>query len=143
MSAFRSPKRSEYSEIPESRSLYYFSIGDKIMHDYDFGSTTSTLITFVGDTTRTPQRDVVRLLARNVPAKHQCADCGAPADYICMECAYDYENPFYCDECSEKHDHDDMLLPVANSPRMGVCGYGGEQDTFTFIPGKTKAGDGK
>ena len=26
-----------------------------------------------------------------------------------------------------------MLLPVTNSPRMGECGYAGEQDIYKFI----------
>ena len=26
----------------------------------------------------------------------------------------------------------DMLLPIVNSPRMGVCGYEGELDVYTF-----------
>lgn len=45
--------------------------------------------------------------------------------------------PFLCDECLEKIEegnmetdeefdfHTDFLLPVCNSPRMGVCGYEG------------------
>jgi len=27
-----------------------------------------------------------------------------------------------------------MMLPVTNSPRMGVCGYCGELDTYEFVP---------
>ncbi|MCL2426791.1 MAG: DUF6398 domain-containing protein, partial [Oscillospiraceae bacterium] len=51
-------------------------------------------------------------------------------------CVYDYRNPFYCSKCVKKHEHDDMLLPVTNSPRMGECGYDGELDVFTFDPSK-------
>jgi len=30
---------------------------------------------------------------------------------------------FYCDECGTEHDcEEEMMLPVLNSPRMGVCG---------------------
>ena len=30
---------------------------------------------------------------------------------------------FYCDECGTEHDcGEEMMLPVLNSPRMGVCG---------------------
>jgi len=143
LSAFRSPKRTERFDIPKSWKLSSFITGDKILHEYDFGSTTTTLITVVGETTRKPQREVVRLLARNVPVDYKCEECGAPADYICMDCVYDSDNPFYCDDCGEKHEHEDMLLPVANSPRMGVCGYEGEQDTFTFISAKFKPAGSK
>ena len=81
----------------------------------------------MGRAKRPPQRKAVRLLARNVPPKFPCADCGAEAAYI----NYDSENPFYCEKCAGKRD-EDMLLPVTNFPRMGVCGYCGVQDTFAF-----------
>jgi hypothetical protein len=40
---------------------------------------------------------------------------------------YEPQNPFYCEHHSEDHDCDEpeMLLPVVNSPRMGMCGYTG------------------
>jgi hypothetical protein len=46
----------------------------------------------------------------------------------------DTDNPFFCDSCAEKHEHEEMLLPVVNSPRMGVCAYDGELDVFAFKP---------
>lgn len=39
---------------------------------------------------------------------------------------------FWCEECYEKNDEEEyedecyeseMMLPICNSPRMGVCGY--------------------
>ena len=131
MSAFRAAKSGWGDEISESRTVGSFEVGDKIVHEYDFGSTTETLITFVGKTKRPPQRNAVRLLARSVPPKFLCADCGAEAAYIDTEAMYDSENPFYCEKCAGNRD-EDMLLPVTNSPRMGVCGYCGDQDTFAF-----------
>ena len=138
LSAFRSPKRSAYGEIAASKKLYNFIKGDKILHEYDFGTTTESLITIIGNTKRKPQKENVRLLARNVPLEIKCRTCAAPAQYICTECVYDYRNPFYCDKCIKKHEHDDMLLPVTNSPRIGQCGYEGELDVFTFKPGNFK-----
>jgi hypothetical protein len=40
---------------------------------------------------------------------------------------YERQNPFYCELHSEDHDCEEaeMLLPVVNSPRMGMCGYTG------------------
>lgn len=44
------------------------------------------------------------------------------------------KNPFWCDECLQEEYSDDeedgyyepeFLLPICNSPRMGVCGYEG------------------
>lgn len=125
-----------YGEVGKARKLQVFSVGDTLLHEYDFGTTTETIITIVGQTTRKKQRETARLLARNVPPTFECATCGKPAAYICTECMYDSDNPFYCRECGEKHDHDDMLLPVTNSPRMGECGYDGELDVFTFDSAK-------
>jgi len=129
LSAFRG---SGQREIGKARKLKDFSAGDYFMHEYDFGSTTEILITIVGEITRPAQKDAVRLLARNVPPQPICALCTKPAEYICIECMCDYDNPFYCKECGGKHEHDDMLMPLTNSPRMGTCGYSGEFDTYTF-----------
>ena len=133
MSAFSGPG---HEEIEEDRKLDTFSVGDRLLHEYDFGSTTESLVSFVGSIQRKPQKEAVRLLARNVPPQFQCAECGAPAENICTECLYGADNPFYCKKCSETHEHEDMMLPVTNSPRMGVCGYDGELDRYVFDPDK-------
>ena len=132
LSEFRNTKRSHYEGVAKNRKINTFSTGDKVLHEYDFGSTTETLITIVGSIVRNPQKAAVRLLARNVAPEFQCTECGAPAKYICTDCMYDCDNPFYCKKCGKKHIHDDMFLPVTNSPRLGVCGYAGELDTFGF-----------
>jgi len=141
LSQFRSAKRSHYDEISKNRKLSAFSTGDKFIHEYDFGSTTETLITIVGATVRKPQKATVRLLARNVAPEFSCAKCGSSAKFICTECMYDHKNPFYCKKCGKKHIHDDMLLPVTNSPRFGVCGYEGERDTFGYDPKGVRDGE--
>lgn len=123
---------SGYGDIGKSRKWNVFGPGDTLLHEYDFGSTTECLITIIGRTRRGPQRSTVRLLARNVPPQFQCAQCGAPASDICTECVYEIDNPFYCAACGKQHEHEDMMLPVTNSPRMGVCGYCGELDTYAF-----------
>ena len=138
-------------EIGMARKINTFRAGDSFLYDYDFGSTTTLKIT-VMDTGffRPRQRNAVRLLARNEDYVFECRDCGQPADYVNAEC-FDYvENPFICEACAEKQrqraengeDEDepddeqrydpDMLLPIVNSPRMGVCGYEGELDVYTF-----------
>ena len=44
-----------------------------------------------------------------------------------MECLYEFLNEvFLCEDCAKTHACDEeMRLNVCNSPRMGVCGYGG------------------
>jgi hypothetical protein len=134
LSAFHGSGRSE---IGKARKLNTLAVGDQLEHEYDFGDTTESVITIVGETTRKTQKDAVRLLARNIPPVFQCSVCGKPAAAICTECSYETDNPFFCDSCAEKHEHEDMLLPVTNSPRMGVCGYDGELDVFAFKPDKS------
>ena len=133
MSAFMG---SGYTEYPMSRKLNRFVPGDKITHEYDFGSTTTLLITFVGITHRPKQREVVRLLARNVSPQFTCAECGAPATHVLMDRWYQDKDPFLCETCLRKEDDWEIALPVTNSPRMGVCGYTGEFDKYEYIPEK-------
>jgi hypothetical protein len=134
MSAFFYPG---YIEIPMGRKLKNFVVGDEFLHHYDFGTTTETVITFIGNTIRRPQRGIVRLLARNDPPVFNCKACGNPAQYICKMYDGSSEDIFYCKDCVEDHldaDLDFHLLPITNSPRMGECGYEGEYDVFTFDP---------
>ncbi|MCL2135778.1 MAG: hypothetical protein FWH37_09605 [Candidatus Bathyarchaeota archaeon] len=129
-------------ELGKSRKIGSLCVGDKIMYEYDFGSTTELLLTIVGVVRRPKQCESVRLLARNVPLNYVCVDCGKSADYVCTECLCDYdaENPFFCKKCCKKHGetHDGMELPITNSPRMGVCGYCGDGDVWTFNSVKLK-----
>ncbi len=111
-------------------------MGDQLLYEYDFGTPTETIITFMGKTVRPPQREAVRLLARNVPPQFTCSQCDAQAEYICTECLYECDDPFFCENCMDEHEHEEMFLPVTNSPRMGACGYEGELDTFAFVPFK-------
>ena len=70
----------------------------------------------------------IRILARNDMPDVVCAECPKPAIHFCAEC---YN--FYCGACLDGHDcGDEMALPVVNSPRMGVCGYYGDEGFDTF-----------
>ena len=137
MSAFSGPGRQE---IGKGRKLGAFSPGDQLLHEYDFGSTTETLITVIGRTFRKPRKQAVRLLARNIPPVFRCAECGAEAKWVCPERFYETDNPFYCEQCLSDEEMEEMVLPVTNSPRMGVCGYEGDQDTYIFISPKVMPG---
>jgi len=125
---------SNHAEIGKARKIGAFHIGDKLIHEYDFGSTTETIITIMGEIVRKTQKESVRLLARNIPSAYSCCSCGKPATLLCPECMYSAENPFFCETCGGAHEHDDVLLAVSNSPRMGECGYEGELDVFAFNP---------
>ena len=130
MSAFEG---SGYREYPMSCKLSAFPEGAQIGYEYDFGDTTRLQVTFVGQTRRKKQREVVRLLARNTPIRWKCAGCGAPAELVDTEDMFGEAPACYCEACAEKAEIDlDMALPVTNSPRMGACAYTGELDHYGF-----------
>ncbi len=97
----------------------------KFTYEYDFGSTTRLALRVVGERDGNIGRAPLRLLARNEPPVWPCAVCERPATRICTYCMH-ADNPFFCDEHAAQHDcGEEALLPVVNSPRMGVCGYTG------------------
>lgn len=125
---------SQFNGAGKSSKMDRFSVGDQFLHEYDMGDTTETLITVAGTTWRATQRGPVRLLARNIPPQFQCKDCGDLASLVCTECLCEGEYPFFCSDCAQKHADVEFMLPVTNSPRMGVCGYCGELDEYEFVP---------
>ena len=101
------------------------AIGGSVEYVYDFGSSTELRVSLM-DVVEANTARKVRVVARNEPPTWPCEVCGQPAKSLCGQCAYDGRG-FYCpkhgssDDCGEE-----MLLPVVNSPHMGVCAYTGE-----------------
>jgi len=105
-------------------------VGQKFSYLYDFGSTTYLNLRVVASRSGVVQDDEqsVKLLARNEPPLILCKTCGKPATRV-IAGDYDVEENSYCDECSRKlKDNFYGILPIVNSPRVGVCGYTGDQD---------------
>jgi hypothetical protein len=101
------------------------SAGNRLGYEYDFGSTTELVITVSGEA-QTASGRPVRVVARNEPPTWPCDACGEAATVVCAQCAYDGQG-FCCADHALRHDcGEEMLLPVVNSPRMGVCGYTGK-----------------
>jgi hypothetical protein len=100
--------------------------GQVFQYEYDFGSTTYLLLEVV-DVRETLEKLPMGLwpLARNLPPEIVCKKCKAPAKKVLMD--YSENHGAYCDSCATDlpEDENDMMLPVVNSPRMGVCGYTG------------------
>ena len=96
-------------EILESDMLFGY--------EYDFGSTTELAIKVLNYYNAPKQSKKVVILSRNNPPEFQCSICGEHrASWIKLE-----EGEF-----DEEIDSEEVwLLPVTNSPRMGVCGYEG------------------
>jgi hypothetical protein len=90
-------------------------------YEYDMGSTTDLQLRVVDVRVgKWASKARVRLLARNLPPKIPCEQCGKPARWCDTE-----SNSFLCATCGKKAS-DEFRLPVVNSPRVGVCGYTGE-----------------
>lgn len=98
--------------------------GTKFSYEYDFGSTTELEGTVISFRQGKLKKDI-RLLARNnLPADILCTTCQKIPDVICSIC-----NDFCCEGCQKNHNScegEEFMLPIVNSPRMGVCGYTGQ-----------------
>ncbi len=102
------------------------SPGMKFHYEYDFGSTTHLAMKVVSQEQKQIKGMSIAVLARNEPPSYLCVSCGKIATQVCTECVYSDEGCL-CDECAAEHEcGEEMLLPVVNSPRVGVCGYTGQ-----------------
>lgn len=124
---FKKVLSNSLKEILESDMLFGY--------EYDFGSTTELAIKVLNYYNAPKQSEKVMILSRNNPPEFQCSICGEHrASWINAVDIY-VEEPFWCDECADKLEEGEFdeeidseevwLLPVTNSPRMGVCGYEG------------------
>jgi hypothetical protein len=96
-------------------------------YTYDYGSSTELMLRVVSERTGQRRTQSVVVLARNEAPTWTCETCGEKrAIAICPECAYDRLG-MLCATCMKTHPcGEDMLMPIVNSPRMGVCGYTGD-----------------
>lgn len=98
--------------------------GIRFIHEYDFGTTTDLDMKCISE--RFGEVKGIDVLARNDLPKFTCNKCGRPAKEVCSQCICEGKG-FLCESCAKNHKcGGDMLLPVVNSPRMGMCGYTGE-----------------
>jgi len=105
-----------------------FNVGLELVHIYDFGTSSKTLIK-VADTRKGKplSSHPIFLMGRNNPIETLCMECDKPATSLCVDCMYYPEKAgALCDEHAETHPHDEYrLMPIVNSPRVGMCGYSG------------------
>ncbi len=96
-------------------------VGSVFQHEYDFGSTTTLELEVLDVFPASIQPKPVTVLAHNLPPKIECRSCKAPATQICS-----CDSTCLCDKCAPGHEcGEEMMLPLVNSPRTGVCGYCG------------------
>ncbi len=114
-----------------NKRLYsVLNVKDKFSYEYDFGSTTYLDGQVMAVREGSLGKSKIHILARNNPYIFLCDDCGKKASDLCVEC-----DGYVCGECLDTHEcGEDMLLPVVNSPRMGVCGYGGPDTIDDWAP---------
>jgi len=109
-----------------------FQVGQKIIHLYDFGTTSETEIKVLEVRRGKPTTPhPIALMARNQPPEMTCMYCDRPASWLCMECVHeDDESGLLCDVHVESHPHSNYgePVPIVNSPRLGMCGYIGPAD---------------
>lgn len=102
--------------------------GLEFTHEYDMGTTTTLKLKVLSTFEARVRKDDIILLARNDPPEILCEECGQPARFVCTECIY-MGLGWLCEKCAKKHEcGEEMLLPVVNSPRVGMCGYTGGAD---------------
>ena len=107
------------------RLAQVLSPGMRFYHDYDFGTTTYLALKVVSQQQSQIKGKSIQVLARNEPPPIPCMSCGKMATQVCTECLWSGEG-WLCDACAADHGCDEcMLLPVVNSPRVGMCGYTG------------------
>ena len=108
------------------------SPGQTCSYEYDFGSTTELVVKVVSERKVETGGKPIRVLARNNPPLISCDLCGKPATRMCPRCIYD-DVGWLCDACAQDHKcGEEMLLPIVNSPRAGVCGYTGQDPAYTY-----------
>jgi len=95
-------------------------------YEYDFGSTTHLDLKVISERVVEDSGRSIEILARNEPPVVNCDSCGKIATYVCRDCS-NRGTGWVCDDCAPDHEcGEERLLPVVNSPRVGMCGYTGE-----------------
>jgi uncharacterized protein CbrC (UPF0167 family) len=117
-------------EIPNAGTIAKaLEYQDELTHIYDFGTESVTLIKMVGMREGKPiTSHPITLLVRNVPPVYECQECQQAAAWLCMECVIEDEaSGTLCEHHAENHPHEEYgeLIPLVNSPRVGLCGYDG------------------
>jgi hypothetical protein len=122
-------------EMVEDRSLdvpleKVLKVGQKFSYEYDFGSTTDLTLKVVSERegyVHEVDEDNIEVIARNIQPVMTCKVCGKPATLVVSGYFNVEENAVCSKKCARKSGEDvEMLLPVVNSPRVGVCAYTGE-----------------
>ena len=130
MSMFSTGGWAEENELSMNTHIYrVLRPGIELLHIYDFGDTSETLVRGVAVREGRPTTShPIALMARNNPLDRPCMECDQTATHFCVECLYEHDaDGMLCRQHEETHPHGDYgdPMPVVNSPRTGLCGYDG------------------
>lgn len=127
MSAFKIRSTYYYSHPgPDDRSMdvplsEVLRPNSDFRYEYDFGTPTYVSLYVLGSIKAPLRRDGISIVGQNDPPTFTCEVCGQrPAKYFHI-----YREEFICEECYDADEMEDEVLPVVNSPRLGVCAYEG------------------
>ena len=130
LSMFKDMPKEEDMDIELGKAL---TVGQKFSYTYDFGSSTYLTLKVIaereGVEDQDEEADSIQVMARNESPVIPCRSCGKPAIGIFPG----YGAAQYgavCETCAktDRGEYDEQLLPIANSPRVGVCGYTGDAE---------------
>jgi hypothetical protein len=108
------------------------SPGQTCSYEYDFGSTTELTLKVISEREVLAKKNAIEILARNNLPLVPCDVCGKPATTTCTLCIYE-DRGYLCEACAKNHEcGEEMLLPMVNSPRAGVCGYTGQEPAYIW-----------
>jgi hypothetical protein len=98
----------------------------KIMHVYDFGTSSWTTLKRIGVRQGQPATKwPISLMVRNKLPEVVCIECGAPAKWLCMECVVEEERMgFLCAKHRKTHPHEEYGAPLRGLDQSGLAPLG-------------------
>ena len=98
--------------------------GVPIDYEYDIGTPTELQAEIVGEIKLVARREKVLYMAQNYMPKYKCVRCGRRAELVSRPGMEPIAKSVICARCSREEEEIGRYLPLLNSPRTGVCGYG-------------------
>lgn len=134
LSAFKIKGKIYQDYSMDTRIKDILNVNEKFEYEYDFGSTTELILEVVDIIEVPASFSQIEIIARNNEVTHYCEICNAEAEY------FNYENDHWeCRKCIDKNNDMIAKFDYCNSPRDGVCCYGGhKRDEVTYLPGNQK-----
>lgn len=131
------------------------NVGEKFSYVYDFGSSTTLSLRVIAEREGVLPLDEdedeealevaeefedeedeedeeeigIVVMARNEPPTLVCHICGQPATFVPSSSEYaSLALEALCETHAKESEASEELLPIVNSPRVGICGYTGDAD---------------